>query len=151
MRGYELCLIIHPDAKDNDIDGLLNSLGELISKHQGRVLKTDKWGKKNFKYQIKKQSRGYYCFLYYTGNNETMQEIERLVKFNELILRYNTLRLEKNHPVAHTEVPQTTESALEEKTETPKEPEENSMDAPEMPLDTKPENEEESIPDSNEQ
>jgi len=103
LRGYELCIIIHPDAAETDIDGIISSLSESISKHKGRVLKTDKWGRKNFKYQIKKQSKGFYCFIYYTGTTDTIRDIERLVKYNELILRYNTIRMEKNSVIEEVE------------------------------------------------
>jgi ribosomal protein S6 len=30
------------------------------------------------------------------GNNEILREIERVVRFNESVLRHNTVRLEKN-------------------------------------------------------
>lgn len=96
MRGYELCLIFHSEISEEDIENILNSLSKSISKHKGSILKTEKWGKKNLKYNIKKQSKGYYCFLYYMGNNEILREIERVVRFNESVLRHNTVRLEKN-------------------------------------------------------
>ena len=103
MRGYELCLIFHPEVTEEDIANILETMGKSISKLKGSILKTEKWGKKSLKYTIKKQSKGYYCFLYYIGNNEILREIERIVKFNESVLRYNTIRLEKNFKVEHTE------------------------------------------------
>lgn len=102
MRGYELCLIFHPEINESDIDNLLNSLSELILRFQGSILKTEKWGKKNFKYPIKKQSKGSYCFLCYRGNKEIMREIERIVKFKESVLRYHTVRLDKNFTIEDT-------------------------------------------------
>ena len=102
LRGYELCLIFHPETSEEDIDNILNSLSKSISKLKGSILKTDKWGKKSLKYHIKRQSKGYYCFLYYMGNNEILREIERSVRFNESVLRYNAIRLEKNFTVEDT-------------------------------------------------
>ncbi len=95
LRGYELCLIFHSDVSEENIDSLINTLSESIIKHKGTVLKAEKWGKKNFKFLIKKQSKGFYCFLYFEGNNEILRDIERIVKYKEIILRYNTIRLEK--------------------------------------------------------
>jgi len=164
LRGYELCIIIHPDAADTDIDGIISSLSESISKHKGRVHKTDKWGRKNFKYPIKKQSKGYYCFIYYTGNNEIIRDIERLVKFNELILRYNTIRMDKNFPIVEevevevevevVEVAeaQTPEPVTEEETKGEGEikSETGSEDDSKSPSETPTENGEEVTPESNE-
>ena len=96
MRGYELCLILHPDTNEDQIHALTDNLSDLITKNKGRILKTENWGKKNFKYHIKKQTKGFYCFLYYLGNSKILGEIERVVRYNESILRYNTLLLDKN-------------------------------------------------------
>ncbi len=127
MRGYELCLIFHPETSESDIDNIINSLSELITSHKGSVLKTEKWEKKNFQYQIKKQSKGYYCFLYYMGNNEILNEIERIVKFNESVLRYNNYSLQKNF--AFKETARTLEN---------KETEQSASDKPEKTIESTP-------------
>lgn len=93
MRGYELCLIFHPDTGENDIDTLTQSLGDVVSKHDGVVIEVEKWGKKNLKHQIKKQSKGLFCFMRFTGPTETLADIERQIRFNETVMRYNTVRL----------------------------------------------------------
>ena len=126
MRGYELCLIFHPEATEEDIANILDSMGKSISKFKGSILKTEKWGKKSLKYHIKKQSKGCYCFLYYMGNNEILREIERIVRFNESVLRYNTVRLEKNFKAKDTEKSsQASESETVTVTETGEETENN--------------------------
>lgn len=94
MRGYELCLIVNSDVSEEGIDALLASLTDVVTRHKGNVLKIEKWGKKNFKYSIKKQSKGIYCFLYFMGNNDILREIDRSVRFNESVLRYTTMTLD---------------------------------------------------------
>jgi len=96
LRCYELCLILHADIIEDALDSILNNLTDIISKHKGRLLKIDKWGKKNFKYPIKKNTKGIYCFLYFQGNNEVLREIDRSIRFNESIVRYNNIRIEDN-------------------------------------------------------
>ena len=95
MRIYELCLIIHNDTSEEQQDQMLQSIGDIVSQNSGSVLKTEKWGKKNFKYVIKKQSKGYYCFLVFEAAVSALKEIERSIMYNESILRYNFIRLEK--------------------------------------------------------
>ena len=95
MRIYELCLITHNDTTEEQQDQLLQAISEIIARHSGSVLKTEKWGKKNFKYVIKKQSKGHYCFLVFEAAAAALKEIERSIMYNELILRYNFIRLEK--------------------------------------------------------
>ena len=95
MRGYELCLIFHPEVNDEKIDTTLTSVRETIEKLKGSILKIEKWGKKNLKYPIKKNPKGYYCFVSFVGLKTTLPEIDRLFRFNESVLRYNNVCLEK--------------------------------------------------------
>jgi small subunit ribosomal protein S6 len=99
LRGYELCLIIHPDASDYDIETMLNGITDIITRNKGTALKTEKWGKKSLKFTIKKQTKGIYCFVYFTGTNTILREIDRSVRYNESILRYATLALDKRFSI----------------------------------------------------
>ena len=118
MRIYELCLISHNDTTEEQQDQLLQAIAEIIARHSGSVLKTEKWGKKNFKYVIKKQSKGHYCFLVFEAAAAALKEIERSIMYNESILRYNFIRLEKflETPVGFSETfePASTESSAED-------------------------------------
>jgi small subunit ribosomal protein S6 len=117
LRIYELCLIIHSDTTEELQDQMLQSIGEIIAQHSGSVLKTEKWGKKNFKYVIKKQSKGYYCFLVFESATAGLKEIERSIMYNEAILRYNFIRLE-NFVAPPVPVVTATETATETAPET---------------------------------
>ena len=95
MRGYELCLIFHPEVNDEKIDTTLTSVREAIENLKGSILKIEKWGKKNLKYPIKKNPKGYYCFVSFVGLKSILTEIDRLFRYNESVLRYNNVCLEK--------------------------------------------------------
>lgn len=81
---------------------MTQSIAAIVARHGGSVLKTEKWGKKSFKYVIKKQSKGHYCFVIFESQAPALPEIERSIMYNESILRYNFIRLEKfvDAPVA---------------------------------------------------
>jgi len=95
-------LIFHNDTTDEQQDQMTQSIAAIVARHGGSVLKTEKWGKKNFKYVIKKQSKGHYCFVIFESQSPALPEIERSIMYNESILRYNFIRLEKfvDAPVA---------------------------------------------------
>ncbi len=116
MRIYELCLIFHNDTTDEQQDEMFQSIADIIAQHSGSVLKTEKWGKKSFKFVIKKQSKGHYCFLVFEAAVTALKEIERHIMYNESILRYNFVRLEKF--VAPPAEPVSTETKAEIKVET---------------------------------
>lgn len=96
LRGYELCLIFHPETADSEITTIVNGIDELIVRYKGSVLKHEKWGKKNLKYPIKKQTKGYYYFLYFMVDPPVLQELDRLIRYNEAIMRYAVMALDKN-------------------------------------------------------
>jgi small subunit ribosomal protein S6 len=96
LKGYELCIIFQPDASDAVMDELLSVLGSTVTKYNGSVLKTEKWGKRNLKYAIKKHAKGNFCFVFFSGTSETLKDIDRIVRYNEQILRYTIIKLDKN-------------------------------------------------------
>ena len=95
MRGYELCLILQHEATEENIDQKVKNLQEKAVSNGGDIIKIEKWGKRSLKYAIKKQQKGYYCFVTVTGDNNTLHEIERMFKYDESVLRYSYLRLDE--------------------------------------------------------
>ncbi len=95
MRGYELCLILQHETTEESIDQKIKNLQEKAVSNGGDIIKIEKWGKRSLKYAIKKQQKGYYCFVTVTGDNNTLHEIERMFKYDESVLRYSYLRLDE--------------------------------------------------------
>ncbi len=100
MRGYELCLILQHDTTEESIDQKIKNLQEKTVSNGGDIIKIEKWGKRSLKYAIKKQQKGYYCFVSVTGDNNTLHEIERMFKYDESVLRYSYLRLDESEITA---------------------------------------------------
>jgi len=103
LRGYELCLIFQHETTEENIDQKVGNLQEKVVSIGGKVIKIEKWGKRSLKYAIKKQQKGYYCFVSLTGENKTLHEIERMFKYDESVLRYSYIRLEESEVKAITE------------------------------------------------
>ena len=138
MRIYELCLILHSDTTEEQQDQMFQSIADIIGQHSGSVLKTEKWGKKNFKFVIKKQSKGHYCFLVFEAATAALKAIERNIMYNESILRYNFIRLEKF--VAPPVEPVCTETQTEVETKVETEVETKAEAEAEAKVDTEAEN-----------
>ncbi len=99
MRAYELCLILQSDISDDNIENLINNFSKKIEGSEGTILSVDKQGRKSLKYPIKKQHKGFYCFIQYRGNNNCLAEINRLLKFNDQVLRFNNILIKENEIV----------------------------------------------------
>lgn len=96
MRRYETIFIVDPDISDEERTPLFEKITELIPQQGGLFIEFDEWGTKKLAYEIKKKIRGYYTRLDYCGTGTLVDEIERLFKIDERILKYMTVLLEKN-------------------------------------------------------
>ena len=96
MRRYETIFIIDPELQDNERDSLTKRLDELISQQDGSLLRIDDWGQKRLAYEIKKKQRGHYILLDYCGTGSLVDEMERLFRIDDKILKYMTVLLEKD-------------------------------------------------------
>ena len=96
MRRYETIFIVDPDISDEQRTPLFEKITELIPQQSGLLVELDEWGARKLAYEIKKKTRGYYTRLDYCGTGALVDEIERLFKIDERILKYMTVLLEKN-------------------------------------------------------
>ena len=96
MRRYETIFIIDPDLSDEDRFALLERTKNLIPKQNGLLVVADEWGSKKLAYEIKKKATGYYVRLDYCGTGALVNEIERLFRIDDRILKYMTVLLEKD-------------------------------------------------------
>jgi ribosomal protein S6 len=95
FAGYETLVIAHPDISDEELQELINKFKNVISRTKGESLKVDKWGKRKLVYKIKGLSKGFFFIVYFLGNQDVLQEIDKLLRFNEVILRYQTVKIDK--------------------------------------------------------
>lgn len=96
MRRYETIFIVDPDISDEERVPLFEKITELIPQKGGLFVEFDEWGAKKLAYEIKKKTRGYYTRLDYCGTGALVDEIERLFKIDERVLKYMTVLLDKN-------------------------------------------------------
>ena len=103
MNRYETVCIIRPDVGDDVIKGIIARSSELAASEGGAVLKLDEWGRRRLAYPILKKNEGYYFVLTYSSLPETSKEIERTLRLNEDVLRYQTVKLDESAVVAPVE------------------------------------------------
>lgn len=94
MRRYELTIITDGDISDDDRSSVLEKITGLISEHDGLLVAKDDWGTKKLAYPIKKKNRGAYVFIDYCGTGALVNEIERLLRIDDRVLKYMTVLLD---------------------------------------------------------
>lgn len=85
---YELMVIVKPMLPENVRMGVESKIIETLESSDGKVLKTDVWGKRHLAYKIKKQSEGYYIVYEFEASPDSIKNIEKALKLNKEVLRY---------------------------------------------------------------
>ena len=86
MNNYEAIFIVKSDKEEN-IEKVTNQIIENITDNKGKISKTEKWGKKQLAYPIKKHKEGAYIKLNFSLDPLQVIKLDRACKLNSAILR----------------------------------------------------------------
>ncbi|NLW06472.1 MAG: 30S ribosomal protein S6 [Clostridia bacterium] len=95
MRNYEAVFVIKPDLEADATAAIVEKFTQLIADQGGEVTKLTQWGKKRMAYEVRKYREGYYVLMEIKGTPAVVQELERVFKITEEILRYLITRLDQ--------------------------------------------------------
>lgn len=95
MRYYEMIVIVHPNVPEEELSLVVDKVSAVIKQNQGEVLKVDQWGKRKCAHKINKCQKGYYFVFYLTANPALLAEVEKTLRYDEKILRHQTVKIEK--------------------------------------------------------
>ena len=91
MNTYSLTVLLKNDLDEKVRGELLSS----ITKHFGKLEKEDLWGTRNLAYPIKHNDKAFYAYYEFGSEPDTIAALDKMIKFNEDILRYLLLRTEE--------------------------------------------------------
>ena len=95
MKNYESVLIARQDLGASQVNNIVEELSNVIKNEGGNVVRVDNWGLKNLAYRIKKNRKGHYVLMNITAPASAIAEFERIMRFNEDIIRYMTVKVEQ--------------------------------------------------------
>jgi small subunit ribosomal protein S6 len=95
MPLYESTLIARQDVSTAQVETLIEEVAGIISAQGGNVSKKEFWGLRNLCYRIKKNRKGHYVLLNIDAPAAAVIEMERVLRFNEDVLRTMTVRVEE--------------------------------------------------------
>ena len=95
MRMYETIIIVQPDLGEDETKALTAKVQEVISSMKGDFKRLEDWGARKLAYPISKFSRGRYYFLRFDGDAPLIAELERRLRLDDKVLRYQSVKIEK--------------------------------------------------------
>lgn len=118
MRKYETIIILQPDLGEDDIKVVTDKVQDVVTSYKGELHRMDDWGVRKLAYSIRKFARGRYYYVRYDGGAEMIAELERRIRLDEKVLRYQSVNItdepekivpEKKAPVLEPELDEAAE------------------------------------------
>ena len=95
MALYEHIIIVRQDVPAAQVETLTEELSGIITENGGSVEKVEQWGLRSLAYRIKKNRKGHYVLMNIDAPSAAVQELERIERINEDIIRIMTIRVEE--------------------------------------------------------
>jgi small subunit ribosomal protein S6 len=100
MALYEHVMIARQDLSNTQAEALNEHFGTILADNGGKVVDTEYWGVKTMAYKINKNRKGHYSFLRTDAPSAAIQEMERLMRLHDDVMRVLTIKVD-----AHEEGP----------------------------------------------
>jgi small subunit ribosomal protein S6 len=115
MNIYENVVILNASLPDEEINGAVSKVKDIITNVGGEVLVAEMWGRRKLSYEIKKQNKGFYALLTFKAPSTTVRKLEEFYKVFDPVIKYMVIKMDPKQ-VKHLEKPQASEAE-----QTPKE------------------------------
>ena len=109
MNIYENVVILNASLPDEEINGSVSKIKDIIINAGGEVLVAEMWGRRKLSYEIKKQNKGFYALMIFKAPSPTVKKLEEFYKVFDPVIKYMVIKLDPKQ-VKHLEKPQTSEA-----------------------------------------
>ena len=92
MIDYEILLMLDPELPEERQGEIVKRVRDLVEKGGGTWESQDPWGRRRLAYEIDKKTDGVYHLLSFTAEGETLDEISRVLKIDDSVLRHLATR-----------------------------------------------------------
>src|ERR1700688_1304990 len=95
MRVYEELFIVKPDTPEEEVDGFIEQIKQVIVTGKGTVDKADKWGIRKLAYRVQKYNEGIYVLVQFSSSPELVHEVERRMRVTDMVFKFITVRIDE--------------------------------------------------------
>ena len=96
MPLYEHVFIARQALSDAQAEGLVEHFSTVLSDNGGKVVESEYWGVKTMAYKINKNRKGHYSLLRSDAPAAAVQEMERLMRLHDDVMRVLTIKVDKH-------------------------------------------------------
>jgi small subunit ribosomal protein S6 len=92
LTTYEILLMLDPEGADAHQDEVIARVRQLVEGGGGTWRSHDAWGRRRLAYEIAKKPEGVYHLVVFESGAETLDEISRVLKIDDGVLRHMATR-----------------------------------------------------------
>src|ERR1700686_3769147 len=96
MPLYEHVYLARQDASTQQVEELTAQWKGVIEGLGGTISKNEYWGVKSLSYRLRKNRKAHFTLMNVNAPPAAINEVERLERLNEDVLRYLTIRVEEH-------------------------------------------------------
>jgi small subunit ribosomal protein S6 len=97
VNDYEILLMLDPELPEERQGEILTRTQELVAKHGGAWESTEPWGRRRLAYEIDHKAEGVYHLMTFSTTPETLDEVSRVLKITDGVMRHMATRRPKPH------------------------------------------------------
>ncbi|NLX11569.1 MAG: 30S ribosomal protein S6 [Chloroflexi bacterium] len=94
-RPYELGFIIPSSVNEADTQEVIAQVQEWVENLDGTVTNVDVWGRRRLAYPIDDFREGYYVFFKMDYPPQNVNELERILRLSDRVIRHLVVRLDE--------------------------------------------------------
>ena len=98
MNEYEILLLLDPDLDEARQSEIVDRTRELVDRAGGSWDLHDVWGRRKLAYEINHKGDGSYHLLHFTCEPEALEEISRVLRIDDGVMRHMATRRIKGSP-----------------------------------------------------
>jgi small subunit ribosomal protein S6 len=98
VTEYEILLLLDPELSDEKQTEIVGRVRTLVEQGGGTFERHDPWGRRKLAYPIDKKEDGSYHLLTFSTGAETLDEIGRVLKIDDDVMRHMATRRPEGGP-----------------------------------------------------
>ena len=102
MTDYEILLMLDPELPEERQSEIVTRAREAIERDGGKFDAHEPWGRRRLAYEIDHKGEGAYHLLTFAAEPTTLEEISRVLKITDGVMRHGAFRRVKD---GHTKAP----------------------------------------------
>ena len=99
MNEYEILLLLDPELDDDRQAEIVTRARELVERGGGTWDLHDVWGRRKLAYEIRHKGEGSYHLLQFTSDAGTLDEVSRVLRIDDGVMRHMATRRIEASPV----------------------------------------------------